>query len=86
MLLTELQEHPRTGTGKPDPLSGGRAGQWSRRISQKHRLVYEIEETIVKSATFDHIFPVTYAGDYKEAMTRSKYCAGISECFCRLQW
>ena len=47
-LLAELQEHPRTGTGKPEPLSGDRAGQWSRRISQKHRLVYEIEETIVK--------------------------------------
>lgn len=47
-LLTELQEHPKTGTGKPEPLSGDRAGQWSRRISQKHRLVYEIEETIVK--------------------------------------
>ena len=31
-----------------EPLSGDRAGQWSRRISQKHRLVYEIEETIVK--------------------------------------
>ena len=47
-LLAELQEHPRTGTGKPELLSGDRAGQWSRRISQKHRLVYEIEETIVK--------------------------------------
>ena len=47
-LLTELQEHPKTGTGKPEPLSGDRAGQWSRRISQKHRLVYEIEGTIVK--------------------------------------
>ena len=46
--LAELQEHPRTGTGKPELLSGDRAGQWSRRISQKHRLVYEIEETIVK--------------------------------------
>ena len=44
----ELQEHPRTGTGKPEPLSEGRAGQWSRRISQKHRLIYEIEDTIVK--------------------------------------
>ena len=29
-LLTELQEHPKTGTGKPEPLSGDRAGQWSR--------------------------------------------------------
>lgn len=47
-LLAELQEHPKVGTGKPEPLSGDIAGQWSRRISQKHRLVYEIEETVVK--------------------------------------
>ena len=47
-LLVELQEHPKTGTGKPEPLSGDRVGQWSRRISQKHRLVYEIEEAVVK--------------------------------------
>ena len=47
-LLMELQEHPTTGTGRPEPLSGDRAGQWSRRISLKHRLIYEIEETVVK--------------------------------------
>lgn len=48
-LIGELYEHPRTGTGKPEPLSGDRSGQWSRRISKKHRLVYEIkdEEVIV---------------------------------------
>ena len=27
-LLLELQEHPMTGTGRPEPLSGDRAGQW----------------------------------------------------------
>ena len=43
----KLNEHPRTGTGKPEPLSGNRAGQWSRRISKKHRLVYEIHDTEV---------------------------------------
>lgn len=43
-LIAELFEHPRTGTGKPEPLSGNRAGQWSRRISKKHRLVYEIRD------------------------------------------
>lgn len=43
-LAEELREHPTTGTGHPKPLSGDRAGQWSRRITQKHRLVYKIEE------------------------------------------
>ena len=46
-LLGELMEHPRTGTGKPKQLSGDRAGQWRRKISDKHRLVYEIHDTEV---------------------------------------
>ena len=41
-LLEELMEHPRTGTGKPEQLKGDRSGQWSRRITDKHRLVYKI--------------------------------------------
>jgi len=47
-LLDELREHPRTGSGKPEPLSGDRAGQWSRRITIKHRMVYSIEDEIVE--------------------------------------
>ena len=47
LLLNELVVHPKTGTGHPEPLRGDKAGQWSRRISSKHRLVYEIHETEV---------------------------------------
>ena len=47
ILITELTEHPRTGTGKPEPLSGDRVGQWSRRITKKHRLIYEIHDNEV---------------------------------------
>ena len=43
VLLLELTVHPTTGTGKPEPLSGNRAGQWPRRISGKHRLIYMID-------------------------------------------
>ena len=46
-LEAELREHPRTGTGKPEQLSGDRVRQWSRRITKKHRLVYEIHDTEV---------------------------------------
>lgn len=46
-LIEELKEHPKTGTGHPEPLKGDRAGQWSRRISKKHRLIYEIREAEV---------------------------------------
>ena len=46
-LTAELYDHPQTGTGKPEQLKGGEGMLWSRRISQKHRLIYEIIENIV---------------------------------------
>jgi toxin YoeB len=45
-LLDELKEHPKTGTGKPEQLKGF-PNRWSRRITDKHRLVYRIQEDIV---------------------------------------
>ena len=33
-LLSELESHPETGTGHPEPLKGNRAEQWSRRITK----------------------------------------------------
>lgn len=46
-LLEELKEHPKTGTGHPEQLKGQPECRWSRRISQKHRLVYRIFDTEV---------------------------------------
>lgn len=46
-LLEELMEHPKTGTGHPEPLKGNRTGQWSRHITKKHRLIYQINDTEV---------------------------------------
>lgn len=43
-LLKELMIHPRTGTGHPEQLKGDMHGLWSRRITQKHRLLYQIQE------------------------------------------
>lgn len=44
-LLNELVEHPKTGTGHPEPLKGAPSNRWSRAITKKHRLVYRIFET-----------------------------------------
>ena len=41
-LLNELMEHPTKGTGKPEQLKHELAGLYSRRINQKHRLIYSI--------------------------------------------
>ena len=46
-FIQELIAHPTTGTGKPHQLHGDRAGQWSRRITDKHRLVYTIDDNKV---------------------------------------
>ncbi|MEI7595049.1 MAG: Txe/YoeB family addiction module toxin [Bacteroidota bacterium] len=46
-LLNELIEHPKTGIGQPEELKYKYAGCWSRRINQKHRLIYKIEAEIV---------------------------------------
>ena len=32
-LVAELEEHPTTGTGKPERLKGDKSGLWSRRIT-----------------------------------------------------
>lgn len=47
-LLEELREHPATGTGHPEQLKGTSIPTWSRRITEKHRLVYAISDTQVK--------------------------------------
>ena len=47
-FVDELAEHPKTGTGHPEPLKGQPDGRWSRRISKKHRMVYRIfDEQVV---------------------------------------
>jgi toxin YoeB len=43
-LLNELREHPTKGTGKPEQLKYYDIPTWSRRINDKHRLIYRIQE------------------------------------------
>lgn len=51
-LLTDIQEHPFTGIGKPEPLKFELQGKWSRRINTKHRLVYSVTGKIVEIYVF----------------------------------
>lgn len=43
-LIEESVRDPSFGTGKPERLSGGLSGCWSRRIDQEHRLVYTVRD------------------------------------------
>jgi toxin YoeB len=47
IILYELSEHPTTGTGQPEQLKHELSGKWSRRINQKDRMVYSINNQTV---------------------------------------
>jgi toxin YoeB len=44
LILDELELHPYTGTGHPEPLKHQLHGYWSRRINKKDRLLYQVIE------------------------------------------
>jgi len=48
-LINDIQRSPFDGIGKPEPLRHQYKGLWSRRITQEHRLIYEVrnEEIII---------------------------------------
>jgi toxin YoeB len=46
-LIEDIQRHPFTGLGKPEPLKRNLKGFWSRRITREHRLVYRIESGVL---------------------------------------
>ncbi len=48
-FIEELREHPKTGTGHPEPLKGKPEGRWNRALTKKHRMVYRIfdEEVVI---------------------------------------
>jgi toxin YoeB len=41
-LIDDVQRDAFRGIGKPEPLKGNLRGKWSRRITDEHRLVYEV--------------------------------------------
>ena len=43
-LLKDIDQNGNEGIGKPEPLIGNLSGFWSRRINEKDRLIYKIDE------------------------------------------
>jgi toxin YoeB len=43
-LIKSIRRAPFAGIGKPEPLKHGLAGFWSRRINEKHHLVYRLND------------------------------------------
>ena len=47
VLKEMLRDNPAEGLGKPEPLKYNLSGLWSRRISQKDRVVYKFDDDYV---------------------------------------
>lgn len=45
-LLKDIGRNPFSGEGKPEPLKGD-TKNWSRRINDKDRLVYEVMDEVI---------------------------------------
>lgn len=54
-LIRDIQRDPFSGIGKPEPLKHHLSGFWSRRIDDRHRLVYAMEgDTVLIAQCRDH--------------------------------
>ncbi len=51
-LIAEATRSPRTGTGKPERLKHLGGEVWSRRITEKDRLVYDIQPDVITIIAF----------------------------------
>ncbi len=47
-LLKDIDRNGNEGIGKPERLSGDLASYWSRRIDDANRIVYRIEDNVIK--------------------------------------
>ncbi|WP_421945911.1 Txe/YoeB family addiction module toxin [Pedobacter sp.] len=46
-IFEELKSNPYSGIGSPEALKYGLSNYWSRKINQKDRLIYKVDESIV---------------------------------------
>ncbi|WP_315350277.1 type II toxin-antitoxin system YoeB family toxin [Hoylesella saccharolytica] len=46
-IFHELVDHPKTGTGHPEPMKGGNSITYSRRVTAHDRIVYDIYEDVI---------------------------------------
>lgn len=56
LLKEMIRADPTTGLGKPEPLKHNLSGLWSKRISQRDRLIYKFDT--------DYIYILAIGGHY----------------------
>ena len=47
-IVDDTLQDPSQGLGKPERLRGALAGFWSRRVTQEHRLVYQVTDDEIR--------------------------------------
>jgi toxin YoeB len=47
-LVEAIARDPFIGIGKPEPLQHVLSGVWSRRVTEEHRLVYQVSESRIE--------------------------------------
>jgi len=47
-IIKDIERNGYDGLGKPEKLKGNYAGLWSRRIDDKNRLVYRINDSTIE--------------------------------------
>ena len=55
-MIEEAARDPGTGIGKPERLSYNLSGYWSRRITDEHRLIYQLrdDELVIVQARYHY--------------------------------
>jgi len=55
-LIDDALRDPTSGIGKPERLKYGIAGAWSRRITDEHRLVYQVlnDDLVILQARYHY--------------------------------
>ena len=60
ILKEMLRGDPASGLGKPEPLKHNLSGLWSRRLSQKDRVIYKFDK--------DYIYIFAIGGHYEKIL------------------
>ena len=58
ILKEIMRSDPSSGLGKPEPLKHNLSGLWSKRISQKDRLIYKFDD--------DYVYIFAIGGHYED--------------------
>src|SRR5665648_1207612 len=63
-LIRDIERTGNAGIGKPEPLKHELCGYWSRRITDVHRLIYQIDDDKINIISCrNHYYCLLYTSD-----------------------